>query len=138
MTLITRTRGRMIGGAKDNAPGLKIINASKLTGQPVINAVGDSLGEIHDIMLDMATGRIAYAVLEFGGFLGLGNKLSAVPWGALTYDAENGCFILNVDKQRLREAPAFDRDDWPTMAQSRWVEEVHEFYEAEPFWQYQA
>lgn len=138
MTFITRATGRIIGGQKRDGSSSDIVGASALMGEPVINAVGESLGEIRDLMIDVVTGRITYAVLEFGGFLGLGDKLFAVPWMALTLDVDNRCFILNVDKRRLKDAPGFDKDHWPTMAQSEWADQVQRFYSAEPFWRYHA
>jgi sporulation protein YlmC with PRC-barrel domain len=128
--------GKIIGGHSGKGPGPEIMGASTLTGDKVVNGVGETLGEIREIMLDVPTGRIAYVVLEFGGFLGLGDKLFAVPWNALTLDADNECFILNVDKDRLKHAPGFDKDHWPAMAQAEWATEVHRFYNAEPYWRY--
>jgi hypothetical protein len=79
-------------------------------------------------MIDMATGRIAYAVLSFGGLLGMGDKLFAVPWAALKLDTVNERFTLNVPKARLKEAPGFDKDSWPPMADKAWAGGVHRFY----------
>lgn len=138
MTFITRTTGRIIGGGKTEGSGSELVEASALLREPVINAVGENLGQIRDIVIDVASGRIAYAVVEFAGLLGLGDKLFAVPWMALTMDADNRCFILNVDKRRLKDAPGFDKDRWPAMAQSEWADQVHRFYSAEPFWRYHA
>jgi len=76
----------------------------------VVNGAGEDLGDIKDIMIDVPSGRVAYAVLSFGGILGVGSKLFAVPWHALQLDPENHRFILNVDKEQLRNAPGFDKD----------------------------
>ena len=84
--------------------------------------------DIKEIMLDMRTGEVAYAVLSFGGFLGMGTKLFAVPWEALTLDTANHRFTLDVTKERLKEAPGFDDDDWPDMADTTWASGVHRFY----------
>ena len=138
MTLMTRATSRIIGGHKGGNTGCGLVEASKLMHEPVMNGVGENLGEIRDIVIDVSSGRIAYAVLEFGGFSGTRDKLFAVPWLALTLDADNRCFILNVDKRRLRDAPGFHRDHWPAMAQSEWADQVHRFYSAEPFWRYHA
>jgi len=96
-----------------------------LTGEKVVNEAGDHLGEIKHIMLDIKAGTIAYAVLSFGGFLGIGDKLFAVPWHALALGVANKWFVLNMDKTRLKGAPGFDKDHWPSMADPTWVEEVH-------------
>ena len=79
-------------------------------------------------MRNMNNGKIAYAVLSFGGFLGMGDKLFAVPWNALTLDTENKRFILDVDKDRLESAPGFDKDDWPDMADPTWQSTIHSYY----------
>lgn len=105
-----------------------VMSASTLVGDKVVNKRGDDLGKIHDIMLHLATGKIAYAVLSFGGFLGLGDKLFAIPWEALELDEENKCFILNVDKEKLEKAPGFDKDNWPDMADTEWGKKIYGYY----------
>ena len=80
------------------------------------------------------SGRIAYAVLSFGGFLGLGDKLFAIPWSALELDTEDKCFILDTDVERLKEAPGFDKDHWPSMADERWATSIHDYYHVTPYW----
>ncbi len=72
-------------------------------------------------MLDMRSGKIAYAVLSSGGFLGMGNKLFAVPWNALKLDSVNKRFVLNVEKDSLKDAPGFDKGAWPDMADTTWA-----------------
>ena len=91
------------------------------------------LGDIKEIMLDMATGRVAYAVLSYGGFLGMGNKLFAVPWKALMLDTANKRFVLDVAQERLESAPGFDKDQWPDMADTTWAKEVHDYYGVTPY-----
>ena len=100
--------------ARADGPGPEVMGASTLAGDAVVDRNGDSLGEIKEIMVDVPTGRVAYAVLSFGGFLGIADKLFAVPWSALTLDTDNKQFILDVDKDRLKDAPGFDKDHWPT------------------------
>ena len=84
-------------------------------------------------MLDMRAGKVGYAVLSFGGFLGMGEKLFAVPWSALTLDTENKRFVLNVEKDRLKNAPGFDKDKWPNMADESWAKEIHSYYGTKPY-----
>ncbi len=84
-------------------------------------------------MLDMRTGRVSYAVLSFGGFLGMGEKLFAVPWNALTLDTANKRFVLNVEKASLENAPGFDKDQWPDMADQSWAMQIHSFYGTQPY-----
>src|SRR5689334_19132168 len=103
-----------------SGPGPDVMAASTLEGDAVRNSAGEDLGKIEDIMLDVQSGQVAYAVLSFGGFLGVGNKLFAVPWSALTLDTDNECFVLDVSKDRLKDAPGFDKDHWPSMADPRW------------------
>jgi sporulation protein YlmC with PRC-barrel domain len=117
-----------------DGPGPNVIAAHTLTGYAVVSPTGEKLGDVEAIMLDIGNGRIAYAVLSFGGFLGIGDKLFAIPWAALTLDTRVGNFILNVSKEKLARAPGFDKDHWPSMADSAWAGEVHGFYEVVPYW----
>ena len=94
--------------------GRRLLSASAIEGMPVQNQAGEDLGEIHSLMIDLENGRIAYAVLSFGGFLGLGDKLFALPWEALTLSAGGEFFILNVARERLEQAEGFDKDRWPS------------------------
>src|ERR1019366_3386977 len=99
----------------------KVLAADTLTGDKVVNHQREDLGKIEHLMIDLATGRIAYAVLSFGGFLGMGDKLFAIPWSALALDTIEKRFILNVDKELLKRAPGFDKDHWTKMANQTWV-----------------
>ncbi len=111
------------------------LSASTIIGDHVHNAQGEELGSVKDIMLDLDTGRIAYAVLSFGGFLGLGDKLFAIPWNALQLDAPNHAFILNVDKETLQNAEGFDKDKWPDMSDTGWGVRIHDYYGTRPYWE---
>jgi sporulation protein YlmC with PRC-barrel domain len=106
----------MYKGESDAGPGPELMGADTLIGNEVYNLQDEMLGDIKEIMLDMRSGQVAYAVLSYGGFLGLGEKLFAVPWSALTLDTENKRFVLSGDKERLAKAPGFDRNTWPNMA----------------------
>ena len=110
------------------APGPTLMGANTLVGNSVYNTKGEDLGKIKDIMLNIPHGKVSYAVLEFGGFLGMGEKLFAVPWDALKLDTENKRFTLNIDKERLENAPGFDKDHWPNMADETWAEEINAYY----------
>jgi len=112
----------------------RVLSASTVAGDAVRNSEGEDLGKIEDIMLDLEASRIAYAVLSFGGFLGMGNKLFAIPWEALTLDAENKCFVLDVPKANLENAPGFDKDNWPDMANRTWGSKIYAHYGREPYW----
>ncbi len=127
---------RVIGGEDNTSgPGPYIMASSTLEGDKVVNPEGEELGKITDIMLDVPKGRIAYAVLSFGGFMGMKDKLFAVPWNALTLDAEDKCFVLDVDKEDLKNAPGFDKDHWPTTADQSWATEVDSYYGVSPYWE---
>lgn len=117
----------------DHGPGPGLMGADTLIGNDVCNPAGDDLGDVKEILLNMHTGRIAYAVLSFGGFLGMGDKLFAVPWEALTLDTSNKRFTLNVSKEKLENAPGFDKDQWPDMADSRWAMGLHTYYGTTPY-----
>ncbi|MDQ7990686.1 MAG: PRC-barrel domain-containing protein [Candidatus Dactylopiibacterium sp.] len=126
----------IVGNLGDGSgPGPEIMAASTLEGDDVVNGRNEKLGDIKEIMIDVASGRVAYAVLAAGGFLGLGEKLFAIPWGALTLDAERKCFILDVEEERLKNAPGFDKDHWPSMADPTWANEVHAYYGQRSYWQ---
>lgn len=86
-------------------------------------------------MIDIPSGRVAYAVLSFGGLLRMGNKLFAVPWSSLKVDEDEKCFILDVNKKTLESAPGFDKDQWPDMADTTWRSEVYKYYSAAPYWE---
>jgi hypothetical protein len=93
----------------------RVISASKVQGTSVVNPAQESLGSISDVVLDKYDGAVRYAVLEFGGFLGMGSKLFALPWELLRYDPNVDAYVINIDKEVLKNAPGFDSDDWPDM-----------------------
>ena len=108
-----------------------VLSASTLIGDDVRNNAGENLGKIEEIMIDLKTGSIAYAVLSFGGFLGLGDKLFAVPWQAMEIDLGEHEFVLDVDEERLKNAPGFDKDNWPESADPTFMQEMYAYYEVE-------
>ncbi|WP_321477856.1 PRC-barrel domain-containing protein [uncultured Paludibaculum sp.] len=112
----------------------RVLAASTLAGDKVRNTLGEDLGKIDEIMIDIPTGRVAYAVLSFGGILRMGNKLFAVPWSSLRVDEDEKCFILDVDTKMLETAPGFDKDNWPDMADAGWGAEIFSYYHAIPYW----
>src|SRR5438270_13869726 len=111
-----------------------VMSASTLTGDKVVNTRGDDLGKIDEIMIDIPSGRIAYAVLSFGGFLGLGDKLFAIPWSALNLDASAKTFVLNVSRELLEQAPGFDKKNWPDMSDPAWGAQIYAYYGSRPYW----
>ncbi len=121
------------GPDMQHGPGPHLMGADTLIGNDVYNDKDEDLGDIKEIMLDMRSGKVGYAVLSFGGFLGMGEKLFAVPWNALTLDTKNKRFVLNVEKDRLKDAPGFDKDKWPNMADESWAKEIHSYYGTKPY-----
>lgn len=107
-----------------------LLSASTLIGNDVCNLQDEDLGSIDDIMLDTSNGTVRYAVLSSGGFLGMGDRLFAVPWSALKLDAAHKRFILDVNVDRLKAAPGFDKDHWPDMADSKWATSIDSYYGA--------
>jgi sporulation protein YlmC with PRC-barrel domain len=122
----------MAGPDTRHGPGAELLAAGTLVGRGVYNGQGEDLGDVTEVMLDLRTGRVAYAVLSVGGFLGFGGKLFAVPWAALTLDPENRHFALDVGRERLSRAPGFDREKWPDMADVAWAKGIHAYYGTEP------
>lgn len=118
------------GGGPDTkkGPGPELMGAHTLVGNDVYNLQGEDIGDIKEIMLDMRSGRVSYAVLSFEAFFSRGEKLFAVPWNALALDTENKRFTLNVDKDRLKSAPGFDKSHWPDMADQTWQKEIRTYY----------
>jgi sporulation protein YlmC with PRC-barrel domain len=112
----------------DQGPGPEVMGASTLIGNDVVNQMEEDLGDIKEIMLNVENGEVSYAVLSFGGFLGMGDKLFAVPWDALQLDPVNKRFVFNIEKSRLESAPGFDKDDWPDMSDPTWQEQISNFY----------
>jgi sporulation protein YlmC with PRC-barrel domain len=112
-------------------PGPRLMGANTLIGDDVYNHKNEKLGDIKEIMLDTYSGKVCYAVLSYGGFFGIGEKLFAVPWKALTLDTENKRLVLSVEKEKIENAPGFNTDHWPNMADEVWTNEIHRYYATE-------
>ncbi|HTD06121.1 PRC-barrel domain-containing protein [Undibacterium sp.] len=131
MTYETYEERDTYGMYKENGnkgPGPGLMGADTLIGDHVHNLQDEHLGDLKEIMLDMQTGRVAYAVLSSGGIFTLGEKLYAVPWSALKLDTVNKRIVLDVSKNRFQHAPGFDSDNWPNMADQSWAGSVHTYY----------
>ncbi len=111
-----------------------LLSAGTLSGNKVTNSRGEDLGKIEDFVVDAGAGRVTYAILSFGGFLGVGDKLFAVPWNTMDLSTEKHAFILDVDKDRLKNAPSFDRSRWTDINNSDWGRDVYSYYGQEPYW----
>jgi hypothetical protein len=96
---------------------------------------GEALGKIEEIMIDMELGRVAYAILSFGGFLGLGNKWVPVPWDALALQPDEKSLVLNIEKEKLQKAPNFEPATLPDLANRQWGAVIHAYYGYPPYWE---
>ena len=110
------------------------LSSDTLQGDKVVNLQNEELGKVEEIMIDIHTGRVAYVVVSFGGFLGIGNKLFAVPWSALKVDTDNKCFVMDADKELLKNAPGFDKNNWPNTPNGQWYHDIYQYYKQEPYW----
>jgi sporulation protein YlmC with PRC-barrel domain len=126
-----------VASAQDKSPAqqpFRIQKASDLIGKSVENPQGENLGTVQDLAIDAERGRVAYVVLSFGGFLNMGEKWFAIPTAVLTLPEDGKHFVLAVDKNRLKNAPGFEKDKWPSMGNAAWAMKNHEFYGQRPYW----
>jgi hypothetical protein len=121
---------QIASAVKRNIPTL--FGTRTFLGDEVYNRSEDRLGKLKEFMVDLHSGRICYAVMSSGGFLGVGEKLFAIPWRALTLDAENACFVLDIAEERLMNSPGFDKRHWPDMRDAGWVKDIDTFYGIKP------
>ena len=105
-----------------------LFSSGTLVGTDVVNSQGEHLGELEELMFDVDTGNIAYAVLSFGGLFGIGDKFFAIPWQALTVDQQSEQIVFNVKKETLESAPGFDKDNWPSSADYDFLTQVYNHY----------
>jgi len=107
-----------------------LIFASKVNNTPVINADGDRIGHIEDVAIDKRTGQVAYAVLSFGGFLGLGEKYHPLPWPLLTYDTVHNAYVVSLAKDELSAAPSYTKEELADIGDSdeRYREPIYAYY----------
>jgi len=114
------------------SPTFNLISSEEVEGTKVLDASGNKIGEIDHLMIDRASGNVRYAVMSFGGFMGLGHSHYPVPWNALRYDASLGGYISNITEQQLQDAPEFSDDSWTNRD---WESDWHEHFGAQPYWQ---
>lgn len=105
-----------------------IVRSNEVIGVAVKNSHKESLGKIEEIVINKSSGQVCYVVLSFGGLLGMGEKYFAFPWKSISFSKEDTCFILNVDKERLKNAPGFDTDKWPNMVHEAWQQSIDNYY----------
>lgn len=110
-----------------------LVAASKVSGTYVYNLVGEHLGQVEDVMIHKIDGQVAYAIMGFGGLLGIGEKFHPVPWSLLKYDTEQGGYLVPLDKDTLMKAPSFGRSEL-TEDDTLWRDEIHSYYNVPPYW----
>jgi sporulation protein YlmC with PRC-barrel domain len=112
-----------------------VVSASNIIGERVVNYQNENLGNIHELVIDAREGCLIFAVLSFGGFMGMGNKLFALPWKAFEFSTTEVKLILNVGEEKLESAPGFDRDaKWPDFTDRIWGNSIYSYYGYAPYW----
>lgn len=122
-------------GAATETARRNIVRGKDVPDRSVRNPSGEDLGNIKDVVIDINEGCIAYAALSFGGIMGLGDKLFAIPWAALQYNATDNTFVLDIPRDRLENAPGFDKNNWPTTAEREWLTGIYSYYGYTPYWE---
>ena len=129
------SRKELVESTKEaNKEMLQVSRASKINGTNVKNMKGENMGGIKDLVIDPESGRVVYAVVSFGGILGLGNKLFAIPWSVLHWNRDKEYYVLDLDKETLKNAPGFDKKHWPDSS-NKWElqrEQINQFYHVNP------
>lgn len=117
-----------------NDPSGRLIGANQVQGTTVYDTHGAKLGRVEDVMIDKLNGRVAYAVLSFGGFLGIGDRYYPLPWEKLSYDMALGGYVVDVDPSSLEGAPSYADDEQAPWDDRAWGEKLAGYYGARPFW----
>jgi len=111
-----------------------LIASDRVVGTEVRRPDGSKVGRIERLMLDKATGRVAYAVMSFGGFLGLGEDYYTLPWGTLRFDPDIDAYVVDITEAQLRAAPERSPEGGDPTDEREWEEHVHRYYNAAPYW----
>jgi sporulation protein YlmC with PRC-barrel domain len=112
-----------------------VLSASTLIGDPVRNPEGEDLGKLEEIMLDLNDSRVSYGVVSFGGVLGMGSKLFAIPWSLLKVDTDQKCVVVEVERGVLESAPGFEKDDWPQITSLEWINNIYTHFNLPAYWE---
>ena len=110
-----------------------LIAASKVEGTTVYNRQGDNLGSVYDVMIDKRSGQVAYAIMSFGGFLGMGESYHPLPWKVLDYDTSMGGYVVDLDKDRLEGAPAYASSERPDWRDREYTKRIDTYYGVAPY-----
>ncbi|MBV9782702.1 MAG: PRC-barrel domain-containing protein [Acidisphaera sp.] len=124
----------MAGLSDTSSTSGRLIAGSRVSGTTVYDTGGEKLGSVEDVMIDKPSGRIAYAVLNFGSFLGMGGQHHPLPWSTLKYDTNLGGYVVNIDRRTLEGAPSYADDRTPAWEDEGWGRSVYDYYKAEPYW----
>ena len=111
-----------------------LISAGKVQGTPVYNTDGESLGELYDVMIDKRSGQIAYALMSFGGFLGIGERYHPLPWNTLKYDTGQEGYVVGIPKEVLQNGPSVGAGEEPAWSDTKYADALHQHYGAIPAW----
>ncbi len=111
-----------------------LIAADRIAGTAVYDTAANHIGEVHDLMIDKASGQVAYAILSFGGFLGLGERYYPVPWNLLTYDVKLAGYVVPIDRSKLDAAPNYDSRGQQDLEDEASAQRIHDFYGIQPYW----
>src|SRR5438270_13783367 len=107
----------------------RLISSDKVEGTPVYNPKGERLGKVHHLMIDKYTGQVAYAVMSFGGFLGIGESYHPLPWKVLTYDTRLGGYVVDhLDRSRLEGAPSYTSREMPNWGDRSYTGQIDRYW----------
>ncbi len=112
-----------------------LISSEKVEGTAVYNRQGEKLGTIHSMMIDKISGRVGYAVMSFGGFLGMGDRYHPLPWDVLTYDTGQGGYVIDLDRGVLEGAPSYGATETPNWSDRGWGQQLSDYYGTRPYWE---
>jgi sporulation protein YlmC with PRC-barrel domain len=111
-----------------DSPENPVISSERVTGTNVYNAEGNKLGSIETVMIDKVSGQVRFAVMSFGGFLGIGEKYHQLPWDGLTYDEDQGGYVVNISRAGLEGAPSYERDEVDNFDYGNESESIDSYY----------
>jgi hypothetical protein len=112
-----------------------LISSDKVEGTAVYNREGEKLGSIHSLMIDKTSGKVAYAIMSFGGFLGMGDRYHPLPWSVLDYETSQGGYVVDLDRSKLEGAPTYSSSETPNWSDRRWGQQVHDYYGTRSYWE---
>ena len=112
----------------------RLISSDKVEGTAVYNRQDRKLGSVRNFMVDKVSGQVAYAIMSFGGFLGIGEKYHPLPWRVLTYDERLGGYVVDLDRDRLEGAPTYEPSYYPNWADRSYGNRIDDYYGVPSYW----